>query len=68
MNELFKEENISKLELDYIKDMIFESFTSFNNVLTNSIEEATKRAQRKVFGIEFDSDMTLKKLDEFLLS
>lgn len=68
LNELFKEENISKLELDYIKDMIFESFTSFNNTLTSSIEDATKKAQRKAFGIEFDSDMTLKKLDEFLLS
>ena len=68
LNELLKEEKLTKLELDYVKDMILESFTSFNNILTTSIEEATKKAQRKVFDIEFDSDLTLKKLDAFLLS
>lgn len=68
LNELFEAEEVTELELDHIKDEIFESFTSFNNMLTGSIEEATKKAQRKAFGIEFDSDLTLKKLDAFLLS
>jgi hypothetical protein len=68
LNQLFSDENVTELELDHIKDMIFNSFTSFNNTLLSSIEEATEKAQLKSFGIEFKTDLTLKKLDEFLLS
>lgn len=68
LNDLFKQEGITKLELDYIKDMIFDAFTNFNNTLQNSIAMATEKAESKALGIETMSDLTLKKLDKFLKS
>ena len=68
INQLLNDENVTKLELDYIKDLIFNSFTNFNNTLSNSIMMATEKAESKALGVEQMSDLSLKKLDEFLKS
>jgi hypothetical protein len=68
LNKLFSEEKLTKLELRYIKDMIFENFTAFNNKLQGSIEMATQKAETKALGIDSMSDLSLKRLDEFLKS
>lgn len=68
LNELFTSEKLTKLELVYIKDMIFDSFTSFNNILSNSIAMATEKAECKVLGIESMTDLSLRRLDEYLKS
>ena len=68
LNQLFSDENLTQIELRYIKDMIFDNFTEFNNKLSYSIEMATRKAECKALGIETMSDLSLKKLDEFLKS
>lgn len=68
LNELFIEEKLTKLELSYIKDMIFDSFTELNNLVQNSIANAAKKAEEKALGVENMSDLSLKRLDEFLKS
>ena len=66
LNALIEEEKLTKLEVTYIKEMIFTSFTGLNNMIQNSIANATKKAEEKALGIESMTDLTLKKLDEFL--
>ena len=66
LNQLFSDEHLTKLELVYIKDMIFQSFTAFNNILSNSITMATEKAESKALGVETMTDLSLKRLDEFL--
>lgn len=66
LNVLFKEEKITRLELNYIKDMIFDAFTNFNNIVQSSIVSATERAESKALGIQSMTDLSLKRLDEFL--
>lgn len=68
LNKLFAEENLTRLELRHIKDMITDSFTTLNNTIQESLVNATQRAESKSFGIESMDDLTLKKLDEFLKS
>lgn len=68
LNVLFNEEKITRLELNYIKDMIFDAFTNFNNMIGTSIASATERAESKALGIESMTDLSLKRLDEFLKS
>ncbi len=68
LNQLFKEENLTKIELRYIKDMIFDNFTELNNKIQNSIVMATEKAESKALGVETMADLSLKRLDEFLKS
>lgn len=68
VQHIVSEHNLTKLDLRYIKDMIFDNFTAFNNKTQNSIINATEKAETKALGIETMSDLTLKKLDEFLKS
>ncbi len=68
LNELFAAEKISLVELKYIMDSIFKSFTAANNAVQSSLESSSARAEAKLFGIESMSDLTLKQLDTVLKS
>lgn len=66
LSALFAEEKLSMLEVKYIMDNIFESFNTVQNIHMTSIAQSTERAEAKLFGVEFMTDMTLGKLDKVL--
>lgn len=67
-NALFAEEKLTRLEVKYIMDSIFEGYTGFNNAIQLLIANATERMEAKILGIESMSDLTLKKIDETLIN
>lgn len=68
LKALFAEEKMTTLEVKYVMDNIFDSFTSVNNIVSSSLQSSTERAEAKMFGIESMSDLSTKKLNEVLLS
>lgn len=68
LNALFAEEKLTKLEVKYIMDSIFEQYTNLNNAISSSITSSTERMESKILGIESMSDLTLGKLNETLIS
>lgn len=63
---LVKEENLNRLEVKYIMDMVFESFKRVSSIFEHSLGQSVARAESKIFGVESMSDVTMKKLDGFL--
>lgn len=66
LSALFMEEKINSLEVKHIMDNILSTFGLFNDLLTSSIEKSIEMATSKLLGLEFSSDLTMKKLDEVL--
>lgn len=63
INALIKEENLSMLEVKYIMDNIFESFTSVNNGFSDSIANSMKTAEERLWKVEDMSDIDMQMLD-----
>lgn len=63
----FEEENLSRIEVKYVMDLIFTHFNTFNNEISSSITKSTEKMEAKILGIESMSDLTLKKLNEELI-
>src|ERR1035437_1758224 len=63
LDKLFATEKLTRLEVKYLLDNLFESFTSINNLLSHSIESSTERMECKILGIESMTDLSLKKHD-----
>lgn len=68
LNKLFAEEKLTKLDVKYIMDNLLNAFTSVNNLVGIQVENAIQRMTEKAVGVESLSDITLKKIDAFLLS
>lgn len=68
LNETFALEELTYIEIKFIMDKIFMSFTVLNNLVSGSLEDSMKRAEEKLFGVEAMSDITMKKLDAVLTS
>ena len=68
LNTLIANEKLNTLEIRYIRDMIFESFTEVNNLLSRSIEESTTKMECKILGIEPMDKLTMQKLNEVSIS
>lgn len=66
LNDLFKAESLSKIEVRYVMDSIFEAFKQITGLYNRSIEESTEQASAKLFGIETMNDLTIGKLNEVL--
>ena len=66
LDKLFATEKLTRLEVKYLIDNLFESFTSINNLLSRSIESSTERMECKILGIESMGDLKLQKLDSVL--
>ena len=65
---LFATEKLSRMEVEYIRDNIFNQFTSLNNGIGRSIESATSKVEAKMLGIESLDELSLQKLDSVLKS
>lgn len=68
LNALFAEEKVTRLEIKYVMQTVFEAFTALNNLTDKSIKDATERLECKILGIESMSDLTLKKVNDVLLT
>lgn len=66
INALFAEENLSMLEVKYIMDNIFDSFTSINNGFADSTANSMKQAEERLWKVEDMSDIDMKTLDTVL--
>lgn len=67
-NDLFAAEELTYIEIKYIMDKIFTSFTILHNLVSGSLEDSMKRAEQKLFGVSAMSEVTMKKIDEVLTS
>ncbi len=67
LNALFAEEKLTLLELKYILDNIFDAFKDYQEKLGHQIDDSMKRAEQKLFKVEFMSDITMKQLNEVLI-
>lgn len=68
INELFAEEKLTSLEVKYVMDGIFNSFTAVNNLMSSSLEQSSERAEARLFGVDSMGDLTMSKLDAVLKS
>lgn len=68
LSKIFLEESMTVIEVKYVMDNIFMAFNTLTNMLQVSLEESSKRAEAKLFGISDITDLTMKKLQEVLLA
>ena len=68
LNAYFKEQNLSFLEIKYVMDNIFQSFTRVNNLFNENLAGNSARAEAKLFGIESMSDLTMRRLNDVLIA
>jgi hypothetical protein len=68
LSSLFVQENLNMFEVKHIMDKILEKFGSFNILLSNSIENSSERAEAKLWKVESMNDVTMKQLNEVLVS
>ena len=66
--KLFSDESLSRMEVKYIMDNIFEKFTTLHNAVTTSLEKSTEKMECKILGIDTMGDLTLKKLNDVLIN
>lgn len=66
LNVLFKEENLSYIEIKYFMDQIFSLWSQTTDFYNGLVAQQSEKAEAKLFGIEVMSDLTMKKLDEAL--
>jgi hypothetical protein len=62
LNALFKEENLSRLEIDYIKDSMFAAFQAVQQGFSSAVDSAVVKVEEKLLGIEAMSDLTMKMI------
>lgn len=65
---LFEEEKLTAMEMKYIMDSLFTSFNTVTAYFAESTEQNLKRAEAKAFGLEDMDDLSMKKLDSFLVA
>lgn len=68
IQELFEREKLNKLESEYILGNIFETFKDLNNRVAQGLEQATTKAECKILGIEFMSDLTVGMVNKVLVN
>lgn len=68
IDALFAEENLNMMEVKYIMDNIFTSFTQVQNGFTGSTEQSTKIAEEKMWGVSDMSEVTMGMVDAKLKS
>lgn len=66
IKQIFAEEQLTRLEVKYIMDNLFESFNTVNNAYSAQLERSTADAECKVLGINDMSELTLGRVDEIL--
>lgn len=68
LHALINAENLTKIEIRYIMDNIWESVKVVNNDISESLARSTEKAEAKIFGNEFMSDLTLGQVNKVLIN
>lgn len=68
LQQLINDEKLTKLEVRYIMDNIFESMTIVNNDFSDSLARSTEKAEAKIFGNEAMSDLSLGQINKVLVN
>lgn len=68
LNDLFKAENLSFIEIKYVMDSLFQAFNRFQDDFNGNLGKSSEQAEAKLFKIDFMSDLTMKKLNDVLLA
>lgn len=66
IDALFLAEKMSLLEVKYVMDNIFTSFSTFTDLFNRNVESSSQKAEAKMFGVESMYDLSMKRLDEVL--
>lgn len=66
INALFAEEKLTMMEVKYIMDNIFESFTAVNNGFSASTEQSFKLAEEKLWKVQDMTDVTMGLMDRVM--
>jgi hypothetical protein len=65
MNEIVSEYKLNKFEINYAKDIIFNSFNAVQSSVASSIESSLQQAEEKLIGCKME-EITMGKLDSIL--
>lgn len=68
LQQLINDEKLTKLEVRYIMDNIFESVKMVNNDFSDSLARSTEKAESKIFGNESMSDLSLGQINKVLIN
>lgn len=63
---LFAEEKLTWLEIKYVSESIFAAFKIFQQTFAEAVEMSIQQMEAKILGLEYMSDLSMKKLDETL--
>lgn len=63
---LFAEEKLNIMEVKYVMDNLFESFSDVQTIFMASVGQSSEKAEAKLFGLQDITDLSMKKLDEVL--
>lgn len=63
---LISENNLSRIEVQYIMENIFTGFQSVQNAFMNVVADHAQKASAKLFGLDDYNDLSMKKLDDVL--
>ena len=66
INALFAEEKLTMIEVKYIMDNIFDSFSHVQNGYTGIVEASMKQAEEKLWKVTDMSDISLQQVDKVL--
>lgn len=66
INALFAEEKLTMMEVKYIMDNMFESFTAVNNGFSSSTSTSFKLAEEKLWKVQDMSDVTMGLMDKIM--
>lgn len=65
---LIAEEKLTWLETKYILETLLVSLQAVQQIFSQNIEDATERMEAKILGIDSMSDLTMKRLNEALVT
>lgn len=68
INILFAEEKLSWMEVKYVMDSLLAAFKEVEQIYSINVDKSLQRAEAKAMGVEDMSDITMGKLNDYLLS
>lgn len=66
LGQLFMNEKLNLMEVKYIMDQIFDSFSAVQNTFMVTVANFSQKAEAKALGLEDFSDLSMKKINDVL--
>lgn len=68
LNALFAAEKLNWMEVKYVMDSVISAFKEMEQTFSLNIDRSLQRAEAKAMGVEHMSDVTMVKLNDFLVT